>query len=209
VIHGSDVLLTDLGAWAVLVAYMLFAKVTDAAYPHLTSVYGIFHSPPALQPVPLPTIRTMQEEEINIPETTLLHAPRNTLPRSLIIRITRKLGRVMYILSLELRMRVEEVQNRGTDLLLITIHLSRVYGSVTGFESVFDGIVGFGPGHEVHPKMDVGHGEAIVQLDARGKSDRLVGHSALHGEAVNARSASCDFFGHVGNVCLLQSRPPW
>lgn len=159
---------------------MLLAKVADTAYLDLAGIDSIFHSPPALQSIPLTAIRAMQQEQIDIPQSTLFHTPSNALPRCIIVGVTRKLGRVMYVLSLQLRMRFQPVQYCGADLLLVSIHLRRIHCAVACIERVLDGVCGFGAGHEVDSQVNMGHREAIVQLDAGGEGDCLVGHSALH-----------------------------
>ena len=51
---------------------MLDRKVTHTAHPHLSTLDCILHGPPALQPRLLSSIRTMQQEEINIAQAALL-----------------------------------------------------------------------------------------------------------------------------------------
>ena len=102
---------------------MLLPEVAHAPNLDLAIFHSIFYSPPTLQPIPLPTIRTMQQKEIDVSKSTLLHTLRNTLSRSIVIRITRQFRRVMYIFPLHLWMRFEVLQNRLPDLPLVVLHL--------------------------------------------------------------------------------------
>ena len=92
----------------------------------------------------------MQQEQIDIPQPTLLHRLRNTFPHSLIAPlIVRQLARVVDILPLELRVFFQVRGNRGADFALVVVHLRAVKGAVAGFERIFYGVAGFAAAGEV------------------------------------------------------------
>ena len=140
-----------------MMTYVLLAVVAHTRNPNLAFQHGVFQRLPTVQPSFLTAIRTMQEEQINIPQSTLLHRLRNTLPHNLITPIiARQFTRIVYILSLELRVCFQVREDLGTDFALVVVHLRAVESAVPGFEGVFDCIAGFAAAGEVDSEVDVG-----------------------------------------------------
>lgn len=159
---------------------MLLPEVAHASGFDLAVFDRVLDCAPAVQPCLLPTIWTVQEKKIYIAEPTLLHALADTSPRSTVVTITGQLRCVVDIFSLERGMAFQVVEHSMAHLFLVVIHLCRVHGSVTRVESMLDGCRGFAAGHQVHAKMDLGHGQAIVELDARRKGRCTVRHGPEH-----------------------------
>ena len=69
------------------VTHMLDAIVAHTSALYLSIVNGIFDGPPGFQSVGLATIRTMQEEKVNVSKATLLHGLFYGFSRSIVGRI--------------------------------------------------------------------------------------------------------------------------
>ena len=159
--------------------YMFLAVVAHAGNPHLALQHGVFQRPPTVQPRLFPAIRTVQQEQINIPQPTRPHALLDTLPHSLIAPLVlRQLARVVDILPLELRVLFQVCEDGGADFALVVVHLRAVEGAVTGFEGVLHGKAGFAAAGEVDSEVDVGDGEGggVGEGLAGGEGEGLGGH---------------------------------
>ena len=94
---------------------MLHSIVAHSANFYLAFCDGIFHCLPALKSCFLASVRTVQKEEIDIAKAARLYALLDALPGRLVIRVGRKLGREVYILTFELlgiRVATQELLNR-------------------------------------------------------------------------------------------------
>lgn len=139
------------------VTYMLFTVIADTRDPDFSLKHGVFKRFPAGQTRFFASIWTVQQEQINISQSTLFHRIRDTLSHSLIAPlITRQLACVVNILSLDLRVFFQVRQNGGAYFALIVVHLRTVKGTVAGFEGIADRIAGFAAGCEVDSKVDMG-----------------------------------------------------
>lgn len=159
---------------------MFLPIVAHSRDPHLALQHRILQRLPTIQPRLFPAIRTMQQEQINIPQPTLPHALLNTLPHSLIASLVlRQFARVVDILPLEFRVFFQVCEDSGADFALIVVHLRAVEGAVAGFEGILHGLAGFAAAGEVDTQVDVGDGEGggVREDFAGGEGEGLGGHS--------------------------------
>ena len=140
-----------------LKTYMFLPIIAHARNPHLALQHRILQRPPTIQPRLFPTIRTMQQKQIDIPQPTLPHTLPDTLPHSLVAPLVlRQFARVVDILPLELRVLFQVREDGGADFALVGVHLRAVEGAVAGFEGVLHGVAGFAAAGEVDSQVDVG-----------------------------------------------------
>lgn len=128
---------------------MLFPKITDPNTPHLALAHRILQRPPTTQPLALPTIRTMQQKQVHVPQPTNLYTLFHTPPHLVITPITGQFGRVMHVISLHGRVGGEVGGDGFADGGFVVVHLRGVDGAVAGGQGVGGGCGGFGGGHEV------------------------------------------------------------
>lgn len=167
--------------------YMFLAIIAHARNPHLALQHRILQRPPTIQPRLFPTIRTMQQKQINIPQPTLPHTLPDALPHGLItLLVFRQFARVVDILSLELRVFFQVGQDGGADFALVVVHLRAVKGTVAGFEGILHGVAGFAAAGEVDSEVDVGDGEGggvgerFVGGEGEGGGGGHFGEGSLH-----------------------------
>ena len=159
--------------------YMFLPVIAHARNPHLALQNRILQRLPAIQPRLFPAIRTMQQEQVDIPQPTLPHALPNTLAHSLIAPLVlRQFARVVDILPLELRVFFQVGEDGGADFALVGVHLRAVEGAVAGFEGILDCAPGLGAAGEVDSEVDVGDGEGggVGEGFAGGEGEGLGGH---------------------------------
>lgn len=92
-------------------AYMLDAKVADSTTLHLPILNGVLDSLPAFQSFALSTIRTVQQEQVDVAKTTLLHRLFDGLPRRIVGSVGCELRGEMYVFSFQRRRRVAETRD--------------------------------------------------------------------------------------------------
>jgi hypothetical protein len=80
---------------------MFLAVIADAWNSHLTIHHSVLESLPTTQPSFLATIRTMQQEEVNVTQPALFYRLGDALPYGLVACITSQLACVVNVFSLE------------------------------------------------------------------------------------------------------------
>ena len=81
--------------------YMLDAKVADTSGLHLSILNSVFDSLPAFQSFDCPTIRTVQQEEIDVAETALLYRLFDGLSCGIVRSVGRQFGCEMDVFSFQ------------------------------------------------------------------------------------------------------------
>ena len=79
--------IVDIKRRTIGMTHMLNAKVAHTSALHLSIVNGIFDCLPGLQSLGLATIRTMQQEQVNVSKAALLYGLFYGLSRSIVGRI--------------------------------------------------------------------------------------------------------------------------
>ena len=108
---------------------MLDAEIADTSSLDLPIIDGIFDCSPALQPLSLASVWTVQQKEINVSQSALSHRLLDGSTSYIIASIARKLGGEMDILALEagdIALSGKKGLNGGADLFLIVVHLRRI-----------------------------------------------------------------------------------
>ena len=109
--------------------YMLDAKVAHASNLNLPIINRILDRLPTFEPFGLSAVRAVEEEEINITQSTLLDRLFDCLPRRLVGSIRGQLrGEVDVFPFQAQRIRVagQEIEDGFPDFVLVVIHLSGV-----------------------------------------------------------------------------------
>lgn len=109
-------------------------KVLDAVVAHapgldLSVLNGIFNSPPRLESRLLPSVRAVQQEQVNVPEVTSLERLLDGLPRDIVRPIGCKLGSEVNVFPLQAILVVgarEESLDCLAALAFIVVHLSGI-----------------------------------------------------------------------------------
>lgn len=146
--------------------YLFNAKITDTSRHHLAVQHRILHALPTIQSLPLPTVWTMQQIQINISQPALLQALLYRLSRLVVPVIRHELRRKPDVFPPQIHIlrRLQKLLDWVPNLFLVTIPLCGVDTSIAVLESDLDGVFGFLAFRHIHAEVDAGHFDTIVEL---------------------------------------------
>lgn len=144
--------------------------VTNTTTPNLPIPNRILDRPPALPPGLRPTVRTMQQEQVDIPQPAHFHTLRDGPAHGIVVvAVGRQFRRVKDVLARErTTTRLGQPRRDGfTRLALVVVHLRAVEAAVPHLQGVRYRGEDFPPGHHVQSQLELWHHVAAVELGVR------------------------------------------